>query len=703
MLRYLERVHDGLVVYLSLAPDLSSIGEDLPRGFLAVDAEIAEERRIVGKAVSLAAVNMAIQATDRGVSVSPDLLIPALPDRLIRRPRALTPRVLGRILQTVEREPLETFSPLASGHVLQQFAAGLGRTANEQAHGPMLVLLDRCDMVVPACLAAVFQLLDQDDAYTAIAAMRPGPSPPPALTDHPIRAAAGDHFDVLTLGGRPRSPQWRAFVRASLEQQPQLGPVLKSLSRSTIDGVIRLARDSVKVAVDVLGRASGYPEPEQEGAVVDALEDVASSLAVSTRGVLRQFHPDVGGLLRQFRADAVTTAMRPSYPFVVAVDKPGQGSLLETTTDTDRLIAVGLRCGAFCLPEGAGWAPGDRPQEVEVCPLLLWRREDGLASTTGAQVRVKKAPRELLGRRGRAHVVPSVFCAYRMQNAKSQQFLEALGREVKRHPALSSTDVRVTHGKTEPGERWPKTIRDRIEKARAVVADMTGMRPDVVFEAGFAYGRSTPIIPVVETRESRRQVPYWLTELQTAVFTDAAGMSGVINRIVSILSEPKQARRGPPKPAPGTIVWLRTLKWQVDELEQVRRLASEEGLVLEVYPLPGDGSATAPVPEADELPAEELLPRAARANLLIISLDGSDGDSLMHFVAGAVAARPKTGADGASRLVLVLERPGYSPSEFVADSLSRVTEVVRIVSLEQVLVECRKFAERYARWANKAS
>jgi hypothetical protein len=703
-LRHLGQTHAGTVISLSLGSDMASIGQELPRGFLAVESDPTEERQVVGKAVSLAALWMATRAIELGISLDPVDVTSMLPDGLLkRRPRALTREKMQSLRATVDAATLDAFEPLALGRRMRQFATSLGHACNSQDKGPLLILLDRGDNVVPPCLAAVFQLLDQSDSYTAVAAMRPGPSPPPGLIDDPASAAAGDHYDLFTLGARPRSRDWRSFVEASLRAQKQLAAGIDRVAPEIVGGVLTLSRDSVKVAIDVLGRVASAQDQRQEDAALEGLEDIAANLQLSTEGVLRQFHGDVTGLLRSLRSDAHENGAEPGDPCLLSIRPSQQASLLQTTTDIDRFIAVGLRCGAFCLPEGTPWAPGARPQEIEVHPLMLWRPGDGLPRDPGAGIRLSKSSGEVLGRRG-GRPKASVFCAYRMQNPTSVTLLRDLAREVRRHPALSAANVSVTNGQTEPGEKWARTIRHRIAKARALVADVTGMRPDVIFEAGFAYGRSTPVIPVVESSAAREAVPRWLTDLQTAIFTEPGGMAMIVNRIVSVLGGSRASQRGQPRPAPGTVVWLRTLAWNLNALEQTRSLTLHEGLVLEVYPSPDDPML--PVTGTSGIEAiapEQIIEKASRANLLVVSLDGTSADDLMHFVAGAVAARPKTGAEGASRRVLAVVDTDYQPGDLVADSLNRVTEVVRSISVSQVRPEVKRFAESYTKWAKKDS
>jgi hypothetical protein len=703
-LRHLGLLHEGVAVKLSLGSDMASISLEVAKGHLATDSGEAEEEGIVGKTVALAAAWLAERATKNGILLEPSVLLAAVPSDVAgRKAQTLNVTNIGKIRSRIDEADVDRFTRLAKGRALQQFANTLGEACEEQGKGPLLILLDRGDNVVPACLAAVFQLLDQSDSYTAVAAMRPGPSPPPQLVDTPASAAAGDHYDVFMLGARPRSAQWVSFVEESLRAQQQLADGLDRMPLELVRGVLMLSRDSVRVAIEVLGRVlQAAPAQTAEDAALDALEDLAANLQLSAKTLLRQFNPDVGGLFRQLREDVRAQGGSIANPCVLSVRGPRQ-SLLETTTDVDRFLAVGLRSGAFCLPEGASWAPGHLPLEVEVHPMMLWQRSDGIpqASAASEAVRLSKKSREVLGGGG-GPAKASVFCAYRMQRRTSSDFLEALTREVRRHPALSSAGIAVTNGKTDPGERWASTIRNRIKKAKAVVADVTDMRPDVVFEVGFAYGCSTPVVPAVETASARARVPFWLTDMQVAAFSEPNGLASIINRLIKILSDPRGSRRGPPKPAPGIVVWLRPRGWNLEALEQARGTCGREGLVLEIYESPEDVPLDSPVPDADDVAVQEVIDKAARANLLVVHLDGGRADDLMHYVAGAVAARPKTASDGAARRVLVVQQPGVPSNDLAADSLSRVTEVVRLIPQAHLQDQIRKFAQSYNRWANKA-
>ena len=97
---------------------------------------------------------------------------------------------------------------------------------------------------------------------------------------------------------------------------------------------------------------------------------------------------------------------------------------------------------------------------------------------------------------------------------------------------------------------------------------------------------------------------------------------------------------------------------------------------------------------------EDLIRRAASAALLFVSLDGTEADALVHFICGAVAAKPKAGhARTLPRLILVLEEPSQVGRTLVADSLRRCRDTVKIIRPDQVRTETEKFCATYKLWS----
>lgn len=162
---------------------------------------------------------------------------------------------------------------------------------------------------------------------------------------------------------------------------------------------------------------------------------------------------------------------------------------------------------------------------------------------------------------------------------------------------------------------------------------------------------------------------------------------GIVASIATHLSDPEFARTSrPPQPIPGLAVWLRELKWNRHALDQFTAAAGREGLKAEVF--------------GAESPDESVIRRAASASLLLVSLDGTEGDALMHFVCGTVVATPKAGHGTLHRVIVIFEEPAQSPriSSLIADSLRRCKEIVQIVPLDQVREETERFGRNYKNW-----
>jgi hypothetical protein len=704
LLRWLMKQHSGPVLWLALAPDLAAIGKEQGYGALTIELHSDEIRRIAGKAASLAAVRFAAGALERDLSVDVSALQNCIPPAVARLNRGrLNVGRLNKLHATLGERSQHEFEEIGASRSLQALVASVGRSSLEAGRGPLLLLLDRADMVSPAACTGVFQVLDQAETYTAVAAMRPGPSLASSLIDEPIRAVPGDHFDVVSLGTNPRSDAWRSFALETLGTQPQLAPVLKDIPEEVVDAVLTLARDSLRVAIDVLGAATLRSENLQElpVQVEKALGDYRANLRLSSRETLRQFLPDSNSLFSNLRQEVMQAGGQTAGPVTLTVKGMRQSTLLERAGDVDRLFSVGLRCGAFYLPEGERWAPGDQPQEVEVAPLLIWAPVDGLpgARDKGKGTKLVKSEGELM-RRGGAKAVPKIFVAYRMRDKRSGEFLAQFREEVTRHPALRATAVEVVDGRVKAGELWPKEIRGRISSSRLAVGDITGMRNDVLFELGFAYGRGRPIVPVVDEKFGRSDVPRWLTEIQTASFGEEKGLGYLVSSVVDLLSGASRAKRWQaPRPVPGTAVFVRVLDWNASAAEVFSATAAREGLKWEVLKLPQDGRA--PSSSIGEEAEEEDISRiAARANLLVLSVDGTQRDSLMHFLAGAVASRPKTGQQGVGRTVVVLTPDEQDAHGLVAESVSRVPEV-RLVKAADMRAAVERFAKRYQSWSDR--
>jgi hypothetical protein len=280
----------------------------------------------------------------------------------------------------------------------------------------------------------------------------------------------------------------------------------------------------------------------------------------------------------------------------------------------------------------------------------------------------------------------SVFIAYRMNDPVSRRFRASFERRLKRLGAFHAVD-----GNVRGGDPWAVTIRKRIEKARAVVADVTGPSREVLFELGVAGNK--PLIPVVAREADRGRLPKWLTSLQILPY-EGTGLVKVAEAVANRLEGASPRQRFRPSPLPGRVVWLqdRDADWATSALVRFGNLCQEAGLaVTVVYP--------------DQLGSFEDLSAHLRAWLMVACIDGGKQDYAAHFFAGDIVARRRAGAghgrgESLSRLAVVLVRDEPSLETFVADSLRRVPEdAVRVfVSQSDFFEGMRAVLKKYQRW-----
>ncbi len=276
----------------------------------------------------------------------------------------------------------------------------------------------------------------------------------------------------------------------------------------------------------------------------------------------------------------------------------------------------------------------------------------------------------------------AVFLALRMNSPESMGFRQALGEALGYRLGL-----KVTDGKVPSGTRWADAIRFRIRQSRAVIADVTGMRSNVLFEIGFAYGLQKPVIPVVAAPEVRGTLPHWLLATQIGDYATHSGILGIVSNVAAHLSDPKLSRM--PRtavPVPGLAVWFRVFDWNNDAREKFQEAAGRGGLRAETLEESSD--------------YELIIRRATSASLLVISFDGTTSDALCHYICGAIVARPNAGygARLLARRILLLTPPGAGHRELIADSLKRCQDTAEVVELARVGPETQNFGERYGRW-----
>ena len=120
--------------------------------------------------------------------------------------------------------------------------------AAQQNQGPLLLLLDKGDMVLAPSLVPAMELLDQSRDFTALLAMRPGHASQ-LLANAGSGGVAGDHYHVVHLGVSPRSVEWSTFMMEAI--RAQLGNRVHEVSFDSRAWMTAISRDSLKTALEL--------------------------------------------------------------------------------------------------------------------------------------------------------------------------------------------------------------------------------------------------------------------------------------------------------------------------------------------------------------------------------------------------------------------------------------------------------------------
>ena len=691
LFRYHKSVHQGIAIHISLHAELSSLTKQTGLGPMAFDYSPDLERLILGKTVSLLALGIGERLVKKGLTITKEMLVDCLPPQVYGKSSSAEVNWISETKRATARASLETFEGIAETRPLPSFISSLGEQAQEK-QGSLLLLLDRADMILAPSLLPVLELLDQSAQYTALVAMRPtliGQN----ITNLADEIVAGDHYGIVHLGTSPRSEDWVRFVEDSVKSQMEilkLGPKFSAIPKDIKRKIISLSRDSVRTALELFARyVTAKPESAKDE-LISALEDIRENQLAAAQRTLQKYHPDFRKLINDIRADAVRQHGKITGPILLNIKESAKESLFSALAQSSRLIEVALRSGALCMPEGQRWVPGLRPTELELPPLLVWQKGDLVWTAENASpITIARDEKQILKKSGGIPKPPSIFVAYRMKYEESKRFRRDIEDALRSHPDLSSLLVRDGHVPAGTPS-WAEAIRNLIQNAKAIVGDVTGMRPDVLFELGFAYGLGKATIPVVSTPGGHSSLPEWICGAQLGHYGDRAGIMGVVYGIAAQLSDPDYARiRKPPQPVPGLAVWLRTLNWNSHTSRQFLTVAAKEGLKVEVLP--------------NNVFDESTIRRASSASLLVVSLDGTEADALMHFVCGAVVAKPRAGYGRTlSRVILVLQEPGMTGENLVADSLKRCSEIVKLIQPNQVIEYTTAFGRKHNVWIENA-
>lgn len=688
LLRQQKATHKGICPYFSLSTEFASITKLTGQGPLAFDTPAGLESAIPGKAVSLLSLSLVKRLLDKGILIDQDAveaLFQCLPTRYKNTIGTLNQDALLTAKRNVAIAEIAEFAGISEERPLSQLVSQLGHSCQKQGR-PLLLLFDKADQVTPPATVPIIELLDQSSGFTALMAIRPGYTGK-ALEELSRVILPGDHYDICHLGIYPRSNEWRAFAEAAVQSQlayfgidrkyfEQIDPELRAW-------VFAVSRDSLRVALKLFSRGMVN---EQE--LKKALIDEQGLLLKAAESALPNYLPrssDLDGMLKLVRKE-VASRTSVLVPVRLSITKEYAKDLFDKNDNLDRFIEAGLRCGSFCLPEGQRWAPGTHARDIEISPLLaIDHQERRVASLSSPPIVIEKREGELKGAFGGTNNPPVLFVAYRMNNDKSKTFRSSVESAIKAHPDLRH--VEVTDGHVPAGTKnWAESIRNRIAKSRVIVGDVTGLRSEVLFEMGFAYGLNRPYISAVATRDHIDGLPSWIRQQQLAYFDNEHGLRNILEGVASVLGDTR-ATRGKALPSkPGKIVWLRNLEWGSSLLKQFQYRAKQEDRGIDIV-------------EDHELNETQLL-AAAKASLLVAELDGTEHDAFVHYACGAIVANPKTGvAVKLPRLVLLLVSPERKAKDLVAEGLSRCTDTVKIVRDNDLIDQVSRYLKKYDTWA----
>lgn len=681
LFRYLKQIHPGFVTHIYLSTEFDSLTK-AGYGLLAQRYTDDGERQLSGKATTLIALAISDRFLRKALPVPRESLLTCLPEHFRKGVPKIDIQWINHMRALINREPLISFDETAKMLPLVSFVTDAAES-NRGVCGTSLFLFDRADVVPPPALLPVFELLDQSGPYTALVATRPGIGGI-SLARKCSVVVPGDFYDVEYLGLHPRSQAWMDLVNEALEAQ--FGQKYLSLPIDVRNCITVLSRDSIKVAIQL---TSAYMDERcQDGVrtLLPLLEDIQDGYLTAAQRTLQAYVQDFKRTVKKIRDEVIKVQGVLTPGVVVNIRERVQPTLFSQTTSLDLLIDAALRSGAFCMIEGQRWIPGLRPRQVEVPPMLIWTRKYPLWTKTDELAEVSITASDLASQGGRKGVSPAIFIAYRMKFDKSRKFRDDVESRVNTYPGLEL--VSFLDGNVLPGQKWPSTIRNRIKAAVLAVGDVEGLRPDILFELGFAYGLGKMFIPAFENRPSMEDVPIWLKGRQMGAYGEEGGLGAIIAAIARQLSDPDFEKPAtPPQPIPSLAVWLRSLDWNRHSQDQLHTLSSREGLDLVVYN------------DAD-LTNERNIRRAASASLLVVSLDSTLLDALMHYVVGAVISKPYAGRGQKQllRRVVVLEQ---EPRAFAALSLQKCEDDEDVVVLskpDQILEVSSTFFRSYKKW-----
>ena len=161
IIRYQKALHSGMALHISLITELACLTKQTGVGPLSRGFSPLLENLIIKKASSLLTISIAERIIAKGGSIAKDLILDFLPHNLKHGKIVLNAKWFNEIKNDLSRCPIESFGELPESITLKHFISTIGELLNSSGE-PLLLLLDRADMVPGPALIPVMELLDQE-------------------------------------------------------------------------------------------------------------------------------------------------------------------------------------------------------------------------------------------------------------------------------------------------------------------------------------------------------------------------------------------------------------------------------------------------------------------------------------------------------------------------------------------------------------
>jgi hypothetical protein len=694
LFRHLRAQHNGIALHIILSKEFAPITGQTGEGALCYESDPQYRSSVPGMATTLLAISICRSVLDRLPDLSPEsvrrfsLCLP-----LYLRPQItnLTPQSLSAASEHMMRAQNAEFAGLAETRALSQFVGQIGAELADRGL-PLLLLIDKPDQVSPLSLKPVFELLDQSASYVALLATRPGQAGK-ALEELSKIIIPGDHYDIQQLGAYPRSSAWREFMldaaMAQLSRSEPEAEAFNMIDPQKLRWVLAASRDSVRTALELISTLvppNGLDDDRLRQAAIDRRQDILVALRQAQNEV-----PDASAVFREIRrgvrigGSAGQRVLR--IPVELCIVPSAASDLFRSYERVGRFIDSALRCGALSMPEGQPWFPGLQPTELEIAPLVLWERDAPFViDDTGDPHFVQQTEREL--RETRGHFAPreeTIFVAYDFADKRSMEFRQILADRAEHHPNFRN--FRVVDGKLLPGGgKWKDIIKKRIDGATAVVADLSRMRPEVLVEIGFAFGRQKRRLYVTGTGDERVSLPSWLTEDQFGSFDSGENIDEVMSGLEVLIGSVGGARA---RKLPGLVASKATIlnasAWPPTIIGAMEDTLRASGI--RVDRMEGDYRS-------------DDLNHVVSSALIIALFDGTSGDAFVHFASGAALAKQPTIFQFKRRLLFSVAAH-VRPENVIADSLRRA-DIVAVHAMDNIVPAVAQFGDKYRKWARSA-